>query len=181
MVSRMRALLAAASLIASLLATGCCGGYAVVRTTAHSRAGVSTGGELERAETSVLRYSRVGEPPNACGSGAQYQESLWIQLPSLRPGQAYSIGSPGVVAVYEREQAGEKSRARSVIGKVSIKDQRADRVVARLDVSITLQSGEVVKLDDDYDFHTAGGRGDHRSGAGSVSAGTDAISPTRCL
>jgi hypothetical protein len=130
-----------------------------VRTTVHAGAEVREGGELAAGSASVLRYSRVGEPPNACGSGAQYVETLWIQVPSIAPGQAYALGGPGVTAVYEREQGGATIRAQRVTGKVTIKKQRDRGVAVAVAVTVALPSGEVVKLDDDYDFHPAeGGR-----------------------
>jgi hypothetical protein len=137
----------------TLAISGCCGGYAVVRTTVHDRAEVRPSGELVPGGGTVLHYSRIGEPPNACGSGAKYAEDLWIQVPSVDPGAAFTIGAGDVIAVYVRDQDGNPVRATLVAGKLRIKERAGDSVDALLQVTIHLPSGEVVKLDDDYAFH----------------------------
>jgi hypothetical protein len=133
--------------------SGCCGGYAVVRTTVHDRAEVRPSGELVPGGGTVLHYSRIGEPLNACGSGAKYVEDLWIQVPSTDPGAAFTLGAPDVVAVYVRDQEGNPVRATLVAGKLRIKERVGDGVAALLEVTVHLPSGEVVKLDDEYAFH----------------------------
>lgn len=148
----MQTTLVAAS-IAALFLSGCCGGYSVVDTTVRNRAGVNADGEVGSGDASVLHYSRLGEPPNTCSVDAKFSENLWIQVPSLRPGETHAFGRPGVVVAYERMKGGVRIRAKSVSGKVSIKASTPGRVVAALDAAITLPSGEIVKLDDDYDFH----------------------------
>lgn len=142
-----------AALAASFLVAGCCGGYSVVRTTVLDRAAVREGGQIENGTSSVLHFSRVGEPLSSCQPGAQYAEGLWIQVPSLQPGQVYTLGSPGVVAVYERQQEAAKVAAKSITGTITIGDRNADRVVVAVEVTVTLPSGEVVTLDSEYDFH----------------------------
>jgi hypothetical protein len=146
---------AALSLAGLFFLSGCCGGYAVVRTTQLDHAEVRPGGDVAvtQGDSAVLHYSRLGEPPNACGSGAQYVEDLWMQVPSLAQGSVYTLGAPGVVATYTRDQGAEKVGAKSITGKLTIKDRDASRVVVGVDVAIALPSGDVVKIDDDYDFH----------------------------
>jgi len=142
-------------LVAALLSTSsCCGGYAVVRTTVHDHAEVSPSGEVAAGSGTVLHYSRLGEPLNSCGSGTKYLEDLWIQVPSVQPGAAYALGAPGVVAAYLRGQDGNPVRATAVSGKIRIKEQTRDGLSAELQVTIRLPSGEEVKLDDEYAFHS---------------------------
>lgn len=143
-----------------LAASGCCGGYSVVRTTVAKGAELPSEGasEAPRGRTSaafVLHYSRLGEPPNACGSGAQYLENLWVKVPSIAEGQTHVIGMGGVVAVYSREEGGAVSRAKSIEGQIRIEDVDGGEVRATVAIAITLPEGEVVTLDDDYDFHPA--------------------------
>jgi hypothetical protein len=142
-------------LIAGLLSAGCCGGYAVVRTTFHERAEVHAGGELATGGAAVLHYRRLGEPLNACREGAKFIEDLWIQVPSMEPAPPYTIGAPGVVAKYVREQGGDPVNAKDISGAVTVKQRTADGVAVRLDVTIRLPSGDAVRLDDDYAFHQA--------------------------
>lgn len=152
-----------------LAASGCCGGYSVVQTRVMSGADIPSGdagdggdeAEVARGNAYVLSYSRLGEPPNTCGSGAQYLERLWVKVPSIGVGQTHVIGAGGVVAVYSREEAGGLTRARSIEGSIKIEAVEGSEVRATLAISITLPSGEVVALDDDYDFHPPrpGGRG----------------------
>src|SRR5262245_32550108 len=105
MVARMRRPFASLPLFGMVLLSGCCGGYSVVRTTTAENAQLKGTTELVQSPTSaVLHYSRLGEPPNSCGSEVKYVEHLWLQVPSLTPGQAYTIGGSGVVAAYTREQ-----------------------------------------------------------------------------
>jgi hypothetical protein len=156
MVTDMR-LLAVPALAASLLAAGCCGGYAVVRTTVLDRASVQEGGQIQNGQGSVLHFSRVGEPLSDCKPGAQYAEGLWIQVPSLQAGQTHTLGTAGVVAVYERKQDNAKIAATSITGTVTIGDRNPDRVVVAVAVTITLSTGEVVALDSEYDFHPPSG------------------------
>ena len=137
-----------------LLLSGCCGGYSVVRTTMAENAQLKGTNELVQSPTSaVLHYSRLGEPPNSCGSEVKYVEHLWLQVPSLTPGQAYTIGGSGVVAAYTRQQGEQTVRSASIAGRIEIKAQTADGLKIALAVTITLPSGETVKLDDDYAFH----------------------------
>lgn len=151
--------------LALVLLSGCCGGYSVVRTTVAEHAALGDKGELARADASnVLHYSRLGEPPNSCGSEVKYLEDLWIQVPSLAPGQAFTIGTPGVAASYSRQMGEEVLRAATVAGQIEIKSLEADGLTVALDVTITLPSGETVKLDDDYAFHPMTG------GSGSATA-----------
>ncbi len=141
-------------LLATLLAaSGCCGGYAVVRTTVHEHAAVSPRGELSPGAGTVLHYSRLGEPLNSCGSGTKYVEELWIQVPSAEPGAAFPLDAPGVVAVYVRDQEGNPVKAAALSGKVRVKERKNDTVSAVLDVTIRRPSGETVRLDDDYAFY----------------------------
>ena len=42
----------------------------------------------------VLHYSRLGEPPNTCGSDVKITEDLWIQIPTAQPGQSFALGAP---------------------------------------------------------------------------------------
>jgi hypothetical protein len=142
-----RSLAARGLLFAALLSlAGCCGGYSVVRTT------VKDGGEAS-SSGSVLHYSRLGEPPNACGSDVKIAEDLWIQVPSTGPGQSFTIGAPGVAARYSRDQGGNPVEAKGISGKVTIKERTAQGVVVRLDVTVGLPSGDSVRLDDEYAFH----------------------------
>lgn len=143
-------------LLAGLLsasAAGCCGGYSVVQTTVHDHAELRGGGEPSAGGAFVLHYSRLGEPPNACGSGAKYSEDLWVQVPSVQPGPIYTIGTPDVVATYLRDQDGNPVRATRISGKVRVKERTRDGVAVLLEVTIRLPSGESVKLDDEYAFH----------------------------
>jgi hypothetical protein len=151
-------------LLASVLSAGCCGGYAVVRTTVHERASLPPGGslavvgasgELANGGAAVLHYRRLGEPLNACSDGAKFIEELWIQVPSTDPAPPYTIGGSGVVAKYLREQGGNPVNATGISGTVRVKDRAADGVAVRLDVTIRLPSGQEVRLDDDYVFHPA--------------------------
>ena len=119
----------------------------------HDHAEVGAAGELAAGAATVLHYSRLGEPLNACGSGAKFVEDLWIQVPSTQPGSAYAIGAAGVVAAYVRDQDGNPVRATGVSGKIRIKDQTASGLAVVLDVTIRLPSGEAVRLDDEYAFH----------------------------
>jgi hypothetical protein len=154
----LRALLHAPALAAGLLfASGCCGGYAVVRTTVHDHAEVRAGAdEPVRGGAEVLHYSRLGEPANSCDANVKYVEDLWIQLPTLDAGRSYTIGAPGVVASYGRAaEGGERVPARSIAGTVTIVERTADGVVASLEIQIALPSGDVVALDDEYAFHAA--------------------------
>jgi hypothetical protein len=151
----MRALLLAIPLL--LAASGCCGGYSVVRTTVASGADLPSEGasDTPRGSAFVLHYSRLGEPPNACGSGAQYLERLWVKVPSIAAGQTHVIGTGGVTAVYSREEAGAVSRAKSIEGSIRINEVNGAEVSATVVIAITLPTGDVVALDDDYDFHPA--------------------------
>ncbi|HLM74782.1 MAG TPA: hypothetical protein VK459_18870, partial [Polyangiaceae bacterium] len=149
----MRALLLAIPLL--LAASGCCGGYSVVRTTVASGADLPSEGASDTPRGSaaaafVLHYSRLGEPPNACGSGAQYLERLWVKVPSIAAGQTHTIGAGGVTAVYSREEAGAVSRASSIEGSIRINEVDGAEVSATVSISITLPTGDVVTLDDDY-------------------------------
>lgn len=146
-------LLVLPALVVSFLAAGCCGGYSVVRTTVLDRAALREGGEIRNGASSVLHFSRIGEPLSSCKPGAQYAEDLWIQVPSLQKGQKYTLGAPGVVVVYEREQDGAHLGAQSVTGTVTIGDRSDERVVVAVAVTVTLFSGEVVGIDSEYDFH----------------------------
>lgn len=150
-------------------ASGCCGGFSVVRTTVASRASLDEGGgdeagralgqvpDVQRGEGSagayVLHYSRLGEPANACGSGLQYVEDLFIRVPSLREGETFTIGDKGVTALYARRQQGPPSGSKTVSGEVRVIERRGDEVMAELKVTIVLLSDEVVELDDEYTFH----------------------------
>jgi hypothetical protein len=149
------------SLAGALVVSGCCGGYSVVRTTVMSRVdlraaddGGGSADELVSSGTAyVLHYSRLGEPPNTCDSGVQYLEKLWIKVPSITPGKAYAVGEGGAAAIYSRDQGGAVVRASKITGSVRINEVEGAEVMATLSVSITLRSGEVVELDDDYEFH----------------------------
>jgi hypothetical protein len=143
--------LAASALL--LAASGCCGGYAVVSTTVHEHAVVGASGELTAGAATVLHYGRLGEPPNACGSGAKYVEDLWIQVPSTQAGATYVLGTPGVVAAYLRDQDGNPVRATSVSGTLRIKETTTSGLMVVLDLTIRLPSGEAARLDDEYAFH----------------------------
>ncbi|MCK6593210.1 MAG: hypothetical protein L6Q76_37110 [Polyangiaceae bacterium] len=152
----MRALLVAIPLFVA--ASGCCGGYSVVRTTVASGTEMpspTSEGASGAARGHVLNYSRLGEPPNACGSGAQYFERLLVKVPSIAAGQTHVIGAGGVVATYAREDAGGVSRAKSIEGSIRINEIDGAEVRATVVIAITLPQGDVVKLDDDYDFHPA--------------------------
>jgi hypothetical protein len=154
----MRSLLLGIPLV--LAASGCCGGYSVVRTTVASGTerpseGSQGAPRMPRDRAFVLSYSRLGEPPNACGSGAQYFERLSVTVPSIAAGQTHVIGSGGVIATYSREEAGGVSRARSIEGSIRINEVEGGEVRATISIEITLPQGEVVTLDDDYDFHPA--------------------------
>ncbi len=150
----MRSLLAFPALAGLVFLTGCCGGYSVVRTTVLDRAAVQEGGRIENAgASSVLHFTRAGEPLGGCKPGAQYAEDLWIQVPSLQAGQSFTIGAPGVLVEYVRDQGGARIEAKSVTGKVTIGDRNEDRVVVTVAIAITLPSGEIVEIDSDYDFH----------------------------
>jgi hypothetical protein len=140
-----------------LAASGCCGGYSVVRTTVASGADLPAAdtGDMPRGTAFVMHYSRLGEPPNACGSGAQYLERLWVKVPSILPGQTHVIGAGGVVAIYSREEAGAVSRASAIEGSIRINEVEGLEVNATVVIGIKLPTGEVVQLDDDYDFHPA--------------------------
>jgi hypothetical protein len=140
-----------------LAVSGCCGGYSVVRTTVASGADLPSGDatDVPRGSAFVLHYSRFGEPPNACGSGMQYVERLWVKVPSIAPGQTHMIGHGGVVAVYSREEGGAVSRARAIEGSIRINEVEGAEVHATVVIGITLPTGEVIALDDDYDFHPA--------------------------
>src|SRR5262249_20646305 len=142
-----------------LLLSGCCGGYSVVRTTMADQAQVKESGELIRSPaSSVLHYSRLGEPPNSCGSEVKYAEDLWVQVPSLAPGQAYTIGAQGVTAVFARQVGEDTTHAAKIAGRGDIKEATGDGATVVLAVTVTLPAGETVKLDDNYAFHplTAG-------------------------
>lgn len=151
-----RALHVSALVAALLFTSGCCGGYSVVRTTIHDHAELRAGAdEPVRGNAEVLHYSRLGEPANSCGSSVRYAEALWIQVPALDPGRSHTLGAPGVVASYTRAAEGsEPEPARSIAGTVTIVERTADGVVASLEVQISLRAGEVVALDDEYEFHT---------------------------
>jgi hypothetical protein len=156
-----------------LAASGCCGGYSVVRTTFVSRPagsaaaaaeapGLGEEGEAPELPAApagssgaayVLHYSRLGEPPSSCDSGLQYLEDLFIRVPSLRPGETHTIGQGGVIAMYSRSQEGPRSGAKQVLGTVRIVEREGDDVTAALEVTIVLPSGESVELDDEYTFH----------------------------
>lgn len=160
-----------------LAASGCCGGYSVVRTTFVSRPaggaaaaqapapGLGEEGDApalppepagSSGEAYVLHYSRLGEPPSSCDSGLQYLEDLFIRVPSLRPGETHTIGQAGVIAMYSRSQQGPRSGAKQVLGTVRIVDREGGEVNAALDITILLPSGETVELDDEYTFHPGG-------------------------
>jgi hypothetical protein len=138
--------------LAALLA-GCYGGYAVVSTTVHDHAELDGRGALTAGSGTVLHYSRLGEPVNASGSGKKFIEDLWIQVPNAKPGSAFSLGAPGVSAVYLRDNEGTPVRAAAVTGTLRIKEQTESGLDVALDVTITLPSGERVRLDDVYAFH----------------------------
>jgi hypothetical protein len=162
MVARMPRPVSSLPLLGLLLfLSGCCGGYSVVRTTMADHAQLKGASDIVRSpESAVLHYSRLGEPPNSCGSEVKYMEHLWLQIPSLTPGQAYTIGGSGVVAAYTRQQGEQTVRSASIAGRVEIKTQTAEGLKIALTVTITLPSGETVKLDDDYAFHPmAAGKG----------------------
>jgi hypothetical protein len=146
-----------AVLVAGLMPlAGCCGGYSVVSTTFMERAEVR-GAEVAAGTGAVLHYSRLGEPPNACGSGSKYSEDLWIQVPSLSPGPALTVGAPGVSAMYRRDQDGNPVRATGVTGTIRIKERIESGFNVRLEIKVALPSGETIKLDDDYAFHPRSG------------------------
>jgi hypothetical protein len=150
----MSRLLALSALAAALLVTGCCGGYSVVRTTVLDKATVREGGQIENGTSSVLHFSRIGEPlSGGCKPGEQYADDLWIQVPSLQAGQSFTLGAPGVVVVYERQQNSAKIIAKSVTGTIKIGERNDDHVSVGVAVTITLPSGEVVGVDSEYDFH----------------------------
>jgi hypothetical protein len=139
------------ALVLPLWLAGCCGGYAVVQTRLSSvppsRDGADPGGQL-------LHYSRVGEPPNACGSNQKYTEDLYVRVPSIRAGETHTIGARGVTAAYTRDRGARPETTKRVAGKVTIVELRPGALVAALDVTITLDSGEAVTLDDEYAFHS---------------------------
>lgn len=143
------------AILIPLALAGCCGGYSVVRTTVLSGVDATPGAsdEVQRGRAFLLKYSRLGEPPNACGSGTQYLENLSIRVPTMRPGDTHSIGKAGVAATYFREQANEIVRASAIKGSIRINAIEGAEVKADLVVTITLPSGETVDLDDEYEFH----------------------------
>lgn len=140
---------------------GCCGGYAVVRTTFLQGAEPGPQGSTQAAadRAFVLHYSRLGEPPNSCGGDEQLIEDLRIQIPSLRVGQTYTIGQGGVVAMYTRAHTSApdaQERALSIAGTVTIEEPpgpSGEGMEAELDIQITLATGEAVILNDTYAFH----------------------------
>lgn len=155
-----RPLLALLSLLALTALTtldGCCGGYSVVRTSFLHRAELRADGPVEvpEGDTHVLHYSRLGEPPNTCSDGAKYIEDLWVQLPSLKLGETYTLGQAGVGVAYrrEREGAGQAVQAKQVTGTVRIEAITPELVSATLAIRVVLPSGQAVVLDDEYAFH----------------------------
>lgn len=104
----------------------------------------------------VLHYSRLGEPANACGSGLQYLEDLFIRVPQIADGSTFTIGQNGVIALYARRserQDGPPSGAKKVEGTVRIVGRSGGDVNAELNIAIELPTGEMVELDDEYAFH----------------------------
>jgi hypothetical protein len=138
-----------------LVLSGCCGGYAVVRTTVLDHAELRPGpaGEVQHGGAYVLHYSRLGEPPNDCGSEVKYLEDLRIRVPSLRVGETFLLGTEGVTASYSRQQGETTVSSRSISGTLTINEQTGESVAVALAITITLQTGEVVSLDDEYAFH----------------------------
>jgi hypothetical protein len=57
--------------------------------------------------------------------------------------------------VYSREEGGAVSRARAIQGSIRINEVEGAEVHATVVIGITLPTGEVIALDDDYDFHPA--------------------------
>jgi hypothetical protein len=145
------------SLMSLLLLSGCCGGYAVVRTTVLDHAELRPGAEggVRNGEGYVLHYSRLGEPPNDCGSEVKYLEDLRIRVPSMRVGETFALGTEGVSASYSRQQGELTVSSRSITGTLTIHGQSGESVAVTLEITITLQTGEVVALDDEYAFHPA--------------------------
>jgi hypothetical protein len=145
---------AAAALIAAL-ASGCCGGYSVVQTTVIDHADIRPDqpGAVRDGTAFVMHYSRVGEPPNDCGSKASYVEDLYVRVPSLRQGEVFTIDRNGVLASYERSIDGAPTEARSVVGTIAISGREGQDVIATVKITVTLASGETVELDDRYAFH----------------------------
>jgi hypothetical protein len=140
-----------------LLLEGCCGGYAVVRTTVLDNAELRPGsaGEVRHGQGHVLHYSRLGEPPNDCGSEVKYLEDLRIRVPSVRAGDSFVIGTEGVIASYTRQQGESTVSSSSISGTLHINEHSGESVAVALEITITLQTGEVVSLDDEYAFHPA--------------------------
>jgi hypothetical protein len=145
------------SVMSLLLLSGCCGGYAVVRTTVMDHAELRPGpaGEVQQGGAYVLHYSRLGEPPNDCGSEVKYLEDLRIRVPSMRAGETFALGTEGVSASYSRQQGELTVSSRSITGILTIQAQSGESVTVALEITITLQTGEVVSLDDEYAFYPA--------------------------
>lgn len=140
-----------------LLLSGCCGGYAVVRTTVLDHADLRPDkvGEVRQGAGYVLHYSRLGEPPNDCNSEVKYLEDLRIRVPSVQVGATFALGTEGVMAAYTRQQGESTVSSSSITGTLTINEQSGESVKVSLAVTITLQTGEVVALDDEYAFHPA--------------------------
>jgi hypothetical protein len=147
------------ALTSLLLVSGCCGGYAVVRTTvqdhAELRPGAAGEGEVRPGEAHILHYSRLGEPPNDCGSEVKYLEDLRIRVPSMNVGETFVLGTEGVLVSYSRQQGGISVASKSVTGTLKINGRTAESVAVALTIKVTLASGEVVALDDEYAFYPA--------------------------
>lgn len=139
----------------ALAATGCCGGYAIVRTNTFPNADFlgDRDGAVVRGRAWVLRFERTGEPAGSCESGAKYSETVLIRLPAVQEDTTYTIGAPGVRAQYSREQGGAEIEAVGIAGTVRVESARGAEVEADVDVTITLPSGEHVRVDDRYVFH----------------------------
>jgi len=145
------------TLTSVLLLSGCCGGYAVVRTTVLDHADLRPDkvGEVRRGAGFVLHYSRLGEPPNDCNSEVKYLEDLRIRVPSMAVGETFVLGTEGVMASYARQQGESTIASSTITGTLQINAQSGESVMVELVITITLQSGEVVALDDEYAFHPA--------------------------
>lgn len=155
-VAAMRIRLEQAALAAALAAVpGCCGGYSVVRTTFVDRAEMRADdlGTVREGDAFVLHFARLGEPPNDCGSSANYVEDLYIRVPSIGPGEVHTIDRNGVLASYERAIDGMERGARSIEGTVAIRGREGSDLAAHLNVTIRLSGGERVVIDDVYAFH----------------------------
>ena len=155
MVHRLRRL---GALLPALFLGGCCGGYSVVQTTVVDRADLraETPTVIREGDGHVLQWSRLGEPPNDCGSTAQFIEELRVRVPSLRDGDVHALGSPGVVATYERRIGDTRIKPQAISGSVTIGRRVGSDVEALLRVHVALEDGEVLDLDDTYSFHPRG-------------------------